>query len=172
MVKPMVSPSNSAEEQVTSSNSSPARTAHTCGQAYAEIIEENEKLKKENVQLNKQLIEMRSLCNNIFTMISSYASAQSDNGFQAMDLLPMKPFSGEEEVSPRLFGVPIGVKRAREGEGAGTEEDETLLKLQLPGAQVVKSEPLDCQRSGDDHRNHQDTPWLRQSHRPNQRVCN
>ncbi|KAJ0099181.1 hypothetical protein Patl1_20095 [Pistacia atlantica] len=173
VVKTMVSPSNSAEEQATSSNSSQARTVQTCGQAYAEIIEENEKLKKENVQLNKQLTEMKSLCNNIFTMMSSYASAQSDSGFQAMDLLPTKRFSGEE-VSPRLFGVPIGVKRSREreGEGAETEEDDTLLKLQLPGGQVVKSEPLDCQRSGDDHRNHQDTPWLRQSHRPNQRVCN
>ncbi|XP_044506829.1 heat stress transcription factor B-2a [Mangifera indica] len=173
VAKPMVSPSNSAEEQVTSSNSSPVRrTAHPCEQAYAEIMEENKKLKKENVQLNKQLTEMKNLCNNIFTMMSNYASAQSYTGYQALDLLPMKRLSGEEEVSPRLFGVPIGVKRAKVGEGAGTEEDETLLKLRLPEAQAVKSEPLDCQRSGDDHRNHQDTPWLRQSHRPNQRVCN
>ncbi|KAJ4706069.1 heat stress transcription factor B-2a-like [Melia azedarach] len=174
LAKPMVSPSNSGEEQVISSNSSPAGAAHTCaqtgagGHTCAEIIEENEKLRKENVQLNKQLSEMKNLCSNIFTLMSNYASGQAESGSQALDLLPEKRLAGQgEEVS--LFGVAIGAKRAREGEGASTEDETMQLQLQLP----VKSEALDCQRSGgDDHRNHQDAPWLRQSHRANQRVCN
>ncbi|KAL5812948.1 hypothetical protein ACOSQ3_027898 [Xanthoceras sorbifolium] len=181
VARPIVSPSNSEEEQVISSNSSPARMAHTCtqngsaGHTCAEVMEENEKLRKENLQLNKQLTEMKELCSNIFALMSNYASGSQslESGFQARDLLPEKRFSvGDEEqqVSPRLFGVPIGAKRARECYRAAAEESESELRLQLHGGtQVVKSEPLDCQRNGDAH-NNQDTPWLIQSHRPNQRT--
>ncbi|KAK2653812.1 hypothetical protein Ddye_013668 [Dipteronia dyeriana] len=184
VVRPIVSPSNSGEEQVISSNSSPARTV---GHTYAEVIEENEKLRRENLQLNKQLTEMKALCSNIFALLSNFASGSgtSECGSQAMDLLPVKRFSGvekevEEEVSPKLFGVPIGAKRAREDEhtaaaAAAAAEDVSELRLQLHGGghQVVKSEPFDCQRNGDGHHHHnQDTPWLTQSLRPNQRVCN
>ncbi|KAI9161813.1 hypothetical protein LWI28_020887 [Acer negundo] len=176
VARPIVSPSNSGEEQVISSNSSPARTTvHT----YAEVMEENEKLRRENLQLNKQLTEMKTLCSNIFALMSNYASGSgtSESGSQAMDLLPEKRVSGveEEEDNPKLFGVPIGAKRARENEHMVAAEEMSELRLQLHGGgpQAVKSEPLDCQRNGDGHRHHnQDTPWLIQSLRPNQRVCN
>lgn len=183
----IVSPSNSGEEQVISSNSSPARTVHTCsqtgsaGHTCVEVMEENEKLRRENVQLSKQLTEMKTLCSNIFALMSNYAGGGAQPS-EVMDLLPEKRISGgemevevvEEEVNPRLFGVPIGAKRAREGDRpASSEAEESQLRLQLNGAtQVVKSEPLDCQRNGGDGHHNQDTPWLIQSHRPNQRVCN
>ncbi|XP_021277238.1 heat stress transcription factor B-2a [Herrania umbratica] len=184
IAKPIISPSNSGDEQspVISSTSSPSRPGQT-GSVTAELMEENEKLRKENVQLNKQLVEMKSLCNNIFNLMSNYASSQSGSSFVAtkpLDLLPVKRLSEEgeeEETSPRLFGVPIGgVKRAREeGEGLAAG-DETQLQLQQPGgtaSEMIKSEPLDCQNAGrDDERGNQDTPWLRQFHRANQRVCN
>lgn len=196
VAKPIVSPSNSGEDQVISSNSSPAAGAvavtayNTCGVGHtcAEIIEENEKLRKENAQLNKQVAEMKNLCNNIFSLMSNYAcggggggSGSGDGGGQtAMELLSEKRFSGREgeDMSTRLFGVPIGAKRAREVDCGGepsssTAENATRLQLQL------KSEPLDYQMGGGsgggggDHCDHQDTPWLRQSHhRANQRVCN
>lgn len=192
VAKPTVSPSNSGEEQVISSNSSPAAgaagvTAHTCGGGHtcAEIVEENDKLRKENARLNKQVAEMKNLCNNIFSLMSNYTcggvgGGGGDGGDQAaMELLSEKRFSGGEgeDMSTRLFGVPIGAKRAREvncgGEpSSSTAENATRLQLQL------KSEPLDYQMGGGgggggDHCDHQETPWLRQSHhRPNQRVCN
>ncbi|KAK3220766.1 hypothetical protein Dsin_014736 [Dipteronia sinensis] len=179
VARPIVSPSNSGEEQVISSSS----PASTVGHTYAEVMEENEKLRRENLQLNKQLTEMKALCSNIFTLISNYASGSgtSERGSQAMDLLPVKRCSGvleeEEEVSPKLFGVPIGAKRARDDEhtAAAVAAEVSELRLQLHGGghQVVKSELLDCQRNGDGHHHHnQDTPWLIQSLRPNQRVCN
>lgn len=181
VAKTVVSPSTSGEEQVISSNSSPTRAPHACaksGTSYtcAEVIEENEKLKKENVHLNKQLAEMKSLCNNIFAVMSNYATNQTESGSQPLELLPSKRFSGEEvvpeEARPRLFGVPIG-KRARgvESARAATEEDETELQLQLPGPQPVKSEPLDFQRRGGHHRD-QGAPWLRQRQGANQKVYN
>ncbi|XVE58583.1 hypothetical protein DITRI_Ditri04bG0181200 [Diplodiscus trichospermus] len=188
VAKPIISPSNSGDEQspVMSSASSPSRLGQT-GTVNAELKEENEKLRKENVQLNKQLTEMKSLCNNIFSLMSNYASSQSESSFPAkkpLELLPVQRllFEGgevvEEETSPRLFGVPIrgGVKRARETGEIVPAEDDTQLQLQQPGrsrSEMIKSEPLDCQNAGhDDGRGKQDTPWLRQLHRANQRVCN
>lgn len=178
--RPIISPSNSGEEQVISSNSSPVR-------APAELVDENERLRKENQQLTKELAEMKSLCSNIFSMVSNYACAQADSGFQAresgfrevkpLDLMPEKRFGDEAEAAvvevegktwtPKLFGVTIGNKRGRD-EGvamAAAEEDETDLRLKQPAGVVgVKSEPLDV--------DHQEKPWLKQCHRANQRVCN
>lgn len=188
--KPLISPSNSGEEQVTSSNSSPTRAVPS-GAMATELMEENEKLRKENVQLNKELAEMKSLCNNIFSLMSNYAGSQPEGsmpssntgsesgneGVRALDLMPEgKGFSGDGEtemgnLSPMLFGVPIGTKRGREDEDGVAEmeiEMEMELQLQQPGGEM-KSETCDCGgRNGDNP----ETPWLRQVHRANQRVCN
>lgn len=173
--KPIVSPSNSGEEQVVSSNSSPLR-------APAELLDENERLRRENIQLTKELEEMRSLCNNIFNLMSSYANAQANGGEQGRDcdsmaartlyLIPAKRCVGEddaavavEETNPKLFGVAIGTKRAR-GEGRSVEDD-TVLSLHHPVHADVKSEPFSF-REGQNKK----TLWLNQCHRANQSVCN
>ncbi|KAL2334648.1 hypothetical protein Fmac_015861 [Flemingia macrophylla] len=158
---PTISPSNSGEEQVISSNSSPSR-------APAEILDENERLRKENVQLAKELAEMRSLCNNIYSLMSNYANAvtssgnnnnggsvsnQTENGVGAqgsresgmtalkpLELMPAaKRSSGEEAAeteaaagNAKLFGVAIGgKKRGREGRGSGGGEGEEDTLLRL-----------------------------------------
>ncbi|KAF3433013.1 hypothetical protein FNV43_RR24115 [Rhamnella rubrinervis] len=172
--KPIISPTNSGEEQVISSSSSPMG-------AYAELVDENERLRKENQQLKKELTEMKSLCNNIFNMVSNYTNDQSENGFQAresgfrevkpLDLMPVKRFrveleepvvEEEMETNPKLFGVTIGMKRAREGGKGVRAEDEMDLRLQQPAESDVKSEPSD----GDGV--NKET----QCHRVNQTVCN
>ncbi|KAK9045476.1 hypothetical protein V6N11_051387 [Hibiscus sabdariffa] len=181
LAKPIISPLNSGDEQSpVISSASPFRQDQT-GNVTAELMEENEKLRKENGQLNKQITEMKNLCSNIFSLMSNYSSSQSDSSFPAtkpLDLLPIKRLLGEgeeaveEETSPKLFGVAIGggLKRAREGGGGGgaaaEDEDETQLQLQQPGGsgnEMIKSEPLDSRNAGrDGDSGNQETPWLRQ----------
>ncbi|CAN1267316.1 Heat stress transcription factor B-2a [Linum perenne] len=159
----MLSPSNSGEEQVGSATStSPARFGTT-----AELLEENERLRRENVQLSKELSEMKSLCNKIFSLVSSYSGGGGNYPpSPVLDLMPAK-----EEGSgggARIFGVAIGAKkRGREDGGeeangiAGSESGSELrrpeLQLQPPGSEAVKSE-------------REEPP--EQCHRSNQRVCN
>lgn len=70
-----------------------------------------------------------------------------------------------DEMSPRLFGVPIGLKRLKEGgsgEAAATEQ-YSELQLQQPGSDV-KSEPLDQNGSNGSSSvdNHESTWRMRQ----------
>ncbi|PIN11925.1 hypothetical protein CDL12_15468 [Handroanthus impetiginosus] len=185
-----VSPSDSGEEQVLSSSISPPAVREFSG-STTELIGENERLKKENVQLNKELCHMKNLYNNIYFLMSNYASSNNDdrsNGCQEhscksyltetavkpLDLLPMTRFykqieigeennmrSTAEEIGARLFGVPIGAKRGREG-----EEDEMELQLQQPG-DTAKSEPFDQDDRGDN----QEPSWLLRTSSRNRMVC-
>ncbi|CAL0303402.1 unnamed protein product [Lupinus luteus] len=185
---PIISPSNSGEEQVLSSNSS---------QTPAELIDENERLRKENVQLSKELTEMRSLYNNIFSLVSNYANTTTnhqseqrsrESGLTAakpLDLMSVKRTTEDEtatvtvekKMNLKLFGVALGAMRGRGGGGScdcgESEEDDTLLRLHQPNPPDVKSEPLDCQNNRDNKNNKsQNTLWLNQCHNANQRVCN
>ncbi|KAJ0971110.1 hypothetical protein J5N97_019069 [Dioscorea zingiberensis] len=168
------SPTNSGDEQVLSSNSSPgapqASASRPSGSASAaELMDENERLRRENSQLSHELGQMRSLCDNILLLMSKYASSRNggSSSFAADSYGPPPPppprspeevaARADETNSPRLFGVPIGSKRAREDDG---EEP-----------QRVKPEPLDPGSDPqDDPQEHQ--TWTVYRPRPNRRVCN
>ncbi|XP_006659656.1 heat stress transcription factor B-2b-like [Oryza brachyantha] len=79
------SPVLSGEEQVISSSSSPeppfllpqAPSGSGSGcVASGDMGEENDRLRRENAQLARELSQMKKLCNNILLLMSKYASTQ------------------------------------------------------------------------------------------------
>lgn len=166
------SPANSWEEdQVLSSNSNTSprvtpsiscragvRTATT-----AELVDENDRLRKENGNLNRELTQMKNMCDHIFMLMSNYAVNQQDGRLaqaatgvtrmnkdnrekSLLDLIAMRTSSSDVsstqelhdmkkgENCPMLFGVSIGLKRSN----VSVDEDDDL---RMPKVQNVKAEP-------------------------------
>ncbi|KAK9060892.1 hypothetical protein SSX86_018072 [Deinandra increscens subsp. villosa] len=196
-----VSPSESSEDHVLSSSSSRGATtnlsrettAATRGGSDAELVGENERLRRENFQLNKELSQMKNLCSDIYVMMSNYGTDKPSEGssseqppaMEALDLLPLKRLAEEcigtatgggegnlleattteaGVMSPRrIFGVAIGVKRLRD------EAADDLLELQQPGVDV-KSEPLDRNESGSRVDDHESGWMMKQCGRSDRKV--
>ncbi|KAG2644736.1 heat stress transcription factor B-2c-like isoform X5 [Panicum virgatum] len=158
------SPALSSDEQVLSSNSGsdhPQAAPSGSGGASAsgDTGEENERLRRENARLTRELAQMKKLCNNILLLMTKYASSQQLDASAALssvvncsgesseavppppplppailDLMPSCPglataaaglvADADPDQAARLFGVSIGLKRAREDDGDTGEEEE------------------------------------------------
>jgi heat shock transcription factor len=161
----------SGEEQVLSSSSSPEppfphhqHATPSCS-GSGDLGDENERLRRENERLGRELGQMKKLCNNIFTLMSRYTDAKQADAASAapsgetteatrlpspsvLDLLPSCPGGApaaaeagaeeEDKMSAMLFGVCIGRKRMRPDGG----EDPASRGA----AAVVKPEPMDAQQ--------------------------
>ena len=118
---PRVSPTNSGEEQVISSNSSPVGTAvlhrtNSCTTA-PELMEENERLRKENSHLSHELSQLRGLCNNILTLMTNYASSQMEGrGGGPEERKSMEPMSERGAVVQEMAAEEAVVEEEEEGE--------------------------------------------------------
>lgn len=128
-----VSPANSGDEQVISSNSSPVVVVHrstSCATA-PELLEENERLRKENSQLSHELSQLRGLCNNILGLMTNFATGQLDGSGASvpegkpLELLPAKPVVAVAEDR--------GAQKLEEDEDEDDEDDEEDVNDQDDG---------------------------------------
>ncbi|XP_062199013.1 heat stress transcription factor B-2c-like isoform X2 [Phragmites australis] len=155
------SPALSSDEQVLSSNSGSAEEHQLAPSgsggsgsrsASGDMGEENERLRRENARLTRELGQMKKLCNNILLLMSKYATSQqldssaalssvvncSGESSEAVPPLPPLPPAILElmpscpalataaaglaadagpDAAARLFGISIGLKRSRDGDG-------------------------------------------------------
>lgn len=122
------SPTNSSEEQAMSSSSSAV--------TVADLLSENERLRCENGQLSRELLEIKSLYNNILNIMSNY-TAKNTVAVTAPDKVPLELMPAQPEHSHRLFGVLIGEKHIRSNEAEDPNEE---VKRRLSD-----SDPIDGQ---------------------------
>ncbi|GAB2265228.1 hypothetical protein Dimus_000296 [Dionaea muscipula] len=182
----VTTPTDSGEEQVISNSPPPAIAAAICTTTTAssssvsgDLIVENERLRRENSQLCRELTKMKSLYNNIFALVSNYANSQgncsscpSEAALRPLELMRRRPpaadaanaLAGEVGLqvdrgpSPRHFGIGIGMKRVREGAVVVAVEDQNggaVVETEME----VRSEPLDEEHTDDDDNG--EGPWLR-----------
>ncbi|KAI3901448.1 hypothetical protein MKW92_030743 [Papaver armeniacum] len=209
------SPTDSGDEQVLSSNSSPStsiippvmmasniinyiRPSGGCSSSgtNSELVEENERLRKENQLLSQELKQMKNLCNNIFALMTKYNASTNHQGEEPedeenksggggggfpvgkpMEFLSLKRFCDENDA---ITGGVSDSSRLK----AETEEDTSSTRLfGVPirvkrarteddendqNEELMKPEPLDSKSKKvvDESR------WLKKCNSlPNQRLC-
>lgn len=184
---PTVTPTDSGDEQVITSNSPPvavaAATFHRSPSCTTtpELLEENDRLKKENSHMSQELSHLRGLCNNILSLMANYVSRQPDTSStaecQPLDLMPGRQepppavednsaslTAAVEEMNPRLFGVSIGVKRQRTAagtaEGDGDGDGDERRELDQVQQQQPQGESEVKSEPFDGNADHHDPSWL------------
>ncbi|KAK9103374.1 hypothetical protein Sjap_020628 [Stephania japonica] len=143
------SPTNSGEEQVYSSNSppvtaSPAIARTTSCSSTAELMDENERLRRENQNLTQELMQMKSLCNNILVLMTNYANSQQDqiNGTRpSEERPPLELLSTKLELlsSKQLSDEPEsggGTSHSGGGGGGGASKMEIERSPRLFGVPI------------------------------------
>lgn len=191
-------PENSPEEQAIWSSSSPGPpptppTMTPGPSGSAELMGENERLRKENFRLSRELAKMKSLCNHIVALVSKHADEGVGGDAEALpstllELMPATRVEGEEEDEAEADASTEEEAAALAEEATSTapwlelrprlfgvtiggkwerEDDENKWEAQT--TEAVKPEPKE-ERSPEHHQQ----SWVPVMYcsRPIRRVCN
>ncbi|KAL3714147.1 hypothetical protein ACJRO7_006137 [Eucalyptus globulus] len=115
--RPRASPSNSGDEQGISSWSSPRRRAG--------------RLRRENVLLNRELSQMKTLCSSIFSLMSNYANGASGRRRRGEEAAraARRQHGGGGGGEPEAVR---GADRGEAGEGRGGPDGDQAGAVGLP----------------------------------------
>ncbi|KAI3958383.1 hypothetical protein MKW98_011071 [Papaver atlanticum] len=209
------SPTDSGDEQVLSSNSSPStslvppmmmasniinyiRPNGGCSSSStnSELVEENERLRKENQLLSQELKQMKNLCNNIFALMTKYKASTNLHGEEAedeenksgggngfpvekpMEFLSLKRFCDDNDGITGGVSDSIRVKAETEEDTSSTRLFGVPIRVKRArtedeendqNEEPVKPEPSDSnsKKVVDD-----ESRWLKKCNSlPNQRLC-
>uniref|UniRef100_A0A0E0LXM8 HSF-type DNA-binding domain-containing protein n=1 Tax=Oryza punctata TaxID=4537 RepID=A0A0E0LXM8_ORYPU len=186
------SPVLSGEEQVISSSSSPEPPlmlpqapsgSGSGGVASGDMGDENERLRRENAQLARELSQMRKLCNNILLLMSKYASTQQLDAANASSAAGNNNCSGEsaEAATPLPLPAVLDLMPSCPGAAAApvSDNDEEIMSAKLFGVSIgrkrmrhhdddgdggggggeVKAEPMDGRPHGKDDHSTETQAW-------------
>lgn len=189
------SPVLSGEEQVISSSSSPEPPlvlpqapsgSGSGGVASGDVGDENERLRRENAQLARELSQMRKLCNNIILLMSKYASTQqldAANASSAAGNNNNNNCSGESAEAATPLPLPAVLDLMPSCPGAASaaapvsDNEEGMMSAKLFGVSIgrkrmrhdgggdddhaatVKAEPMDGRSHGKDEQSAETQDW-------------
>uniref|UniRef100_A0A0E0QM10 HSF-type DNA-binding domain-containing protein n=1 Tax=Oryza rufipogon TaxID=4529 RepID=A0A0E0QM10_ORYRU len=189
------SPVLSGEEQVISSSSSPEPPlvlpqapsgSGSGGVASGDVGDENERLRRENAQLARELSQMRKLCNNILLLMSKYASTQqldAANASSAAGNNNNNNCSGESAEAATPLPLPAVLDLMPSCPGAASaaapvsDNEEGMMSAKLFGVSIgrkrmrhdgggdddhaatVKAEPMDGRPHGKDEQSAETQAW-------------
>ncbi|RRT49997.1 hypothetical protein B296_00018187 [Ensete ventricosum] len=199
LVNRAVSPSNSGEEQVLSSNSSPGppTPATTGSSGPAELRVENERLRKENARLLRDLAQITDVCNQVAVLVSKYAAdgggGTTESGPPPLPVLELMPATRVEEQEVEDADTAAAVEEAVIKAEERTSEPRTpagpnpkLFGVSIVGKRVreeemdhgptpaVKPDPFDPgldSKEATSPERHQRS-WVVYCPRPIRRSCN
>jgi len=172
MALPVGSPVYSGDDQVLSSSSSPepppqaASGSGSGGEASGgDAGEENDRLRRENARLARELGQMKKLCNNILLLMSKYAATQqldaakaaaagncSGESSEAAATPPPLPSVLELLPSCRAGPAPAAAEEPPEaaaGTARGDDDDDNKAGARLFGVSIGRKRARDDASNGD-----------------------